>query len=100
MKNIMHGKHGWLQVGSCCTLVAKAFEERYPQALASPTLRRLLKAGILLDSGFLDRSKGRTTDLDEEMAELLGGRGEVSNRPKNLLISPKYYALLHSLVAG
>eukprot|EP00242_Pyramimonas_sp_CCMP2087_P010172 CAMPEP_0198207718 /NCGR_PEP_ID=MMETSP1445-20131203/11151_1 /TAXON_ID=36898 /ORGANISM="Pyramimonas sp., Strain CCMP2087" /LENGTH=393 /DNA_ID=CAMNT_0043880855 /DNA_START=243 /DNA_END=1424 /DNA_ORIENTATION=+ len=63
-------------VGSCCTLVAKAFQKRYPQALASPTLRRLLKAGILLDSGYLDRSKGRTTDLDEEMAELLGGRGE------------------------
>ena len=35
--------------------------------------RRLLQAGILLDSAFLDRSKGRTTDLDEEMAALLGG---------------------------
>eukprot|EP00240_Pyramimonas_obovata_P013833 CAMPEP_0118925280 /NCGR_PEP_ID=MMETSP1169-20130426/3195_1 /TAXON_ID=36882 /ORGANISM="Pyramimonas obovata, Strain CCMP722" /LENGTH=197 /DNA_ID=CAMNT_0006866531 /DNA_START=278 /DNA_END=868 /DNA_ORIENTATION=- len=35
-------------VGSTCSLVAAAFRERCPGALASPTLRRLLKAGILL----------------------------------------------------
>ena len=44
-------------VGSTCSLVAAAFRERCPGALASPTLRRLLKAGILLDSAYLDRSK-------------------------------------------